>query len=357
MRFPWNKSHINEKDKALDDVWSNLGVKNEKEFFDFANAIDIYCCWCGKLSEIRCQQEITGGTCFMTKPGLGTAFVAICANCMERIVILCRSGSIVAVEQVISSSDLAGAFERAGNQTAPRGSTLLMARRTTPAPRETTLSCYEKGKKDLNVGRYESAICCFDKALTINPKCARVWRDKGMALSRSGNLAAAIESYTRSLELNKLDHIAWFNKGTSLQRLGRPQEAVACFDKALEIEPSDADIWCNKGFALQSLGRTEEELHCYEEALKRKSDHVEAWLNRGCTLSESGNPRGALECFDRVLALNPMDADAAINKASALLRLREFSKALVALRRFVDIAERGDPRVPKAKELIESLNR
>jgi tetratricopeptide (TPR) repeat protein len=354
MRFPWGKSREDEKAAALNSIWSNLGVKNEKEFFDLASAVDIHCCWCSKLSGIRCDEQ--GITAFTTKPGLGTAFVATCCNCLERMVIYCRAGAIVAVEQLRSLSDLPGALERAENQIASRGSSLLLARRTTTAPRETTLSWHDKGDKDLKVGLYASAIRCFDQALAINPKSARVWREKGVALSLSGNRAAAIECYTRSLELNIFDDIAWFNKGTSLQRLGHPQEAVACFDKALEIKPSDADIWCNKGLALQSLGRTEEELHCYEEALKRNSEHVEAWLNRGCTLSESGNPREALECFDRVLALNPMDVDAAFNKAAALLHLRESTKALAALRRFTEIAERGDPRLPKAKELIEALS-
>jgi tetratricopeptide (TPR) repeat protein len=355
MRFPWGKSHEDEEAGALNAVWSNLGVNNEKEFFNLASAVDIRCCWCGRLSGIRCEYDIV--TMFMTKPDLGTAFVATCANCLERMVILCRAGSIVAVEQLRSSSDLAGAFERAGDQSVSRGSTLSLARRTTPAPQETTLSWHDKGEKDVKVGRYATAIDCFDKALAINPKSALVWRDKGMALSRSGNRTAAIECYTRSLELNKLDEIAWFNKGTSLQRLGRPQEAITCFDKALEIEPSDADIWCNKELALQSLGRTEEELHCWEEALKRNDGHVEAWLNRGCTLAGIGDLHGALECFDRVLALNPMDTDAAFNKAGALLQMRESTKALAALRRFVEIAERGDPRLPQVKQLIEALSR
>lgn len=355
MQSPWGKTREDEKAEALNAVWSNLGVKNSREFFDLVGAVEIRCCWCSMLSGIRCEQDIT--TCFLSKPGLGTAFVATCANCLERMVILCRAGTIVAVEQLRSSSDLSGAFERATNNAAPTGSTLLLARRTTPAPRETTLSWHDKGNQDLQVGRYASAIDCFDKALAINPKSALVWRDKGMALSRSENRAAGIECYTRSLELNRFDEIAWFNKGTSLQRLGRPAEAVACFDKALEIEPSDADIWCNKGFALQSLGRTAEELHCYEEALKRNSGHVEAWLNRGCTLAREGDLHGAVECFDRVLALNPMDTDAAYNKAAAHLQLRESTKALAALRRFSEIAERGDPRLPQVVQLIDALNR
>jgi hypothetical protein len=53
----------------------------------------------------------------------------------------------------------------------------------------------------------------------------------------------------------------------------------------------------------------------------------------------------------------PMNTDAALNKTAVLLQMRESSKALAALRRFVEIDERGDPRLPKVKQLIEAFSR
>ena len=72
---------------------------------------------------------------------------------------------------------------------------------------------------------------CFDKAIELNPKDARIWN----------------------------------NKGTSLM-LGRYLEALQCYDKAIELDPNIATAWAGKGLSLKSLGRDVESQEYFNKA-------------------------------------------------------------------------------------------
>lgn len=65
----------------------------------------------------------------------------------------------------------------------------------------------EKGTRLLEDGKYDEALECFDKALSLDPKNTHAWNQKGVAL----------------------------------RSLGRYDEAIECFNKALEIVPKDLD--------------------------------------------------------------------------------------------------------------------
>jgi len=65
----------------------------------------------------------------------------------------------------------------------------------------------EKGTLLLEDAKYDEALECFDKVLSLDPKNTHAWNQKGVAL----------------------------------RSLGRYDEAIRCFNKALEIVPKDLD--------------------------------------------------------------------------------------------------------------------
>ena len=65
----------------------------------------------------------------------------------------------------------------------------------------------KKGTLLLDSAKYDEALECFDKVLSLEPKNTRAWNQKGVAL----------------------------------RSLGRYDEAIECFNKALEIVPKDLD--------------------------------------------------------------------------------------------------------------------
>jgi serine/threonine protein kinase len=112
-----------------------------------------------------------------------------------------------------------------------------------------------KGGSLNELGRYEEAIGCCDKALEIDPRNAGAWGNKGNALGALGRHEEAIGCYDKVLEIDPRDALAWYNKGNALYALGRHEEAIACYDKALEIDPRNAHAWYNKALAEEATGK------------------------------------------------------------------------------------------------------
>jgi serine/threonine protein kinase len=105
------------------------------------------------------------------------------------------------------------------------------------------------------------------------------WSNKGASLANLGRFEEAMKCYDKALEIDPQCVGAWVGRGIGLDDIGRLVEAVECYDKALKINPNDAVAWCNKGVSLGSLGRVDEELSCFDKALKedklgRKRDAV-----------------------------------------------------------------------------------
>ncbi len=192
-----------------------------------------------------------------------------------------------------------------------------------PAPKPATgreLEAFElcnKGRSLDNLGRYEEALACCNRALELSPRLPTAWMGKGIALNSLGRPHEAIECLDRALALDPQMQQAWSNKAVVLEKLGRMDEALLCCDRALTVDPGFAQALYNKGSTLGKLGRHEEALMCSDRALRLNPDFAEVWCNRGNDLSALERYEEALACFDRALELNPRDALSWLNKGIA----------------------------------------
>ena len=59
---------------------------------------------------------------------------------------------------------------------------------------------------------YNSAIKCYDQALTLNPENTNVLSTKGAAFANSGNLESGMKCFNKALEINPLDVNAGVNR-------------------------------------------------------------------------------------------------------------------------------------------------
>jgi len=186
---------------------------------------------------------------------------------------------------------------------------------------EDAAAWYNKGIALMKLGRYEEAIECFDEVLKIDPEYAYAWNNKGFSLMKLGRYEEAIECFDEVLKIYPEDAYAWYNKGIALFELGRHEEAIECFDRALKIDPEYAAAWNNKGIALMELGRHEEAIECYDRALKIDPEYAAAWNNKGIALMELGRYEEAICCFDEALKIDPNNIDTQHNRSLALNKL------------------------------------
>lgn len=72
-----------------------------------------------------------------------------------------------------------------------------------------------KGWALANLGRFNDALECYDKSLSLDPDYAKCWNCKGMLLDAMGKFVDAVNCFCRARELSKEDCKNWYNEISS----------------------------------------------------------------------------------------------------------------------------------------------
>jgi len=170
-------------------------------------------------------------------------------------------------------------------------------------------------------GEPNSALECFDQAVTVNPEDADAWLNRGVILHELGRDEDALFSYQRAIDIQPAHLEAWTNKGVSYDALDSPEAALACHQRALSIKPEHFQAWSNQGSALKNLNRLPEALASYERAIELRPENAQAHNNLALALAEMGCYPAALASYNYAIELAPGYADAHWNRG--LLNLEQ----------------------------------
>ncbi|CAD8055916.1 unnamed protein product [Paramecium primaurelia] len=151
-----------------------------------------------------------------------------------------------------------------------------------------------------NLNKYQDAIECYDKAISINPNDDITWTNKGFALNNLNKYKDAIESFDKAISINPKDDITWTNKGLALNNLNKYQDAIECYDEAISINPKYDKAWSNKGFALHKLQKYTDAISCYDQALSININHQRLKL-KADSLFELGKKPEAKQFYEASL--------------------------------------------------------
>jgi len=101
---------------------------------------------------------------------------------------------------------------------------------------------FHEGISLINLGEYGEALCRWNRALELDPKCAEAWVNKGATLSnyfqKHDEALVCIET---ALRLNSNLANGWNCKGTVLRKLGREREAEVCFQTGRKLQRPTAE--------------------------------------------------------------------------------------------------------------------
>ena len=100
-------------------------------------------------------------------------------------------------------------------------------------------------------GSFPEAAESYDMALKMDPANVYLWINKGKSLANMGRFQDAIACFDKASSINSSYVEPLFLKGIVLfQGLNRDDEAIAIFDQALQLDAANFDAWTGKGMAL-----------------------------------------------------------------------------------------------------------
>ena len=129
------------------------------------------------------------------------------------------------------------------------------------------------------LGKKDTALTSFDRALTVRPHYAEALSNRGLTLHELKRFEEALASYDRALAVGPNYAEALYNRGNTLHELKRFEEALASYDRALAVRPDYAEALYNRGLSLHELKRFEEALASCDHALAVRPNYTEAHWN------------------------------------------------------------------------------
>jgi serine/threonine protein kinase len=242
-----------------------------------------------------------------------------------------------------------------------------------------------KGLSLYNLGRFDEAILCYNKALEIDPRETIAWSNKGLSLHKLGRFDEAILCYDKALEIDQSEAKTWYNKGLAEKQIHREQDAIYSFkqfiehahgqysseveyarqqlreledcDEATRLNPSDPTIYYNRGLAYYNLGQYEHAIKECDEAIQINHDYAYAYWVRGLAYYNLGQYERAIRDYNEAIRLNPNDAPIYSNLALAL-EYTNTRKALDAWEKYLQVAKDNPAekdRIMMAHQRIEYL--
>jgi tetratricopeptide (TPR) repeat protein len=111
----------------------------------------------------------------------------------------------------------------------------------------------KKGLECHVLGKYNEAVCFFQKSLEINPNDSNVWYNLGKSLEKFGHYDNAIK-FIQSLQINSKNDQVLNQIGIIYFNSGKFKESIRYFEKALEINPKNITFLQNKNTAYSMSG-------------------------------------------------------------------------------------------------------
>ena len=173
----------------------------------------------------------------------------------------------------------------------------------------------------------------FRKAIALNPNCAPLHSNHGLALYDLQRFDEAVASCDRAIKLQPDHAQAWCNRAKALRSLDRCEEALVAAERAISIRPNYPQAFDARGSALFRLRRYEEAIASYDRAIALSPNYAEAFINRGGALARLLQLSAAIASYDRAIELQDCATDAIIGRANVLLKLGRTAEAAAECQR------------------------
>ena len=166
---------------------------------------------------------------------------------------------------------------------------------------------YDKAEAFFELGKYQEALNCADKAVSLDETYYKSYYFKGSLLKNIENYDEAIECFDKAIEINNQDFDSYYNKALILFELGRYEEKE--FNNITKLGETSYNLYY-KGLTLYRERKYAEAVNEFDEAIKLNNANNynnEAYYYKGLYLFELKKYDEALESFKSTNNFNRYD--------------------------------------------------
>ena len=187
---------------------------------------------------------------------------------------------------------------------------------------------FQYGNVQTLLGEKDMAIKAYSKAISLNPRDAKIYNNRGVEYGEKGEHDLAIKDFAIAIDLKPDYAFAYNNRGSVYRAKGDQVRAIEDCTKAIQLKPDYSEPYSNRGAAYRNKGDYERAIKDYDMAIQLKPDSVEAYYNRGLAHHEKGELDSAINDYSKAIELNPKLVNPYNNRGNAYRQKRYFDKAV-----------------------------
>ena len=148
-------------------------------------------------------------------------------------------------------------------------------------------------------GDLPSAIKAFNQAISLDPKFAPAYYNRGFAYALQNKQDQAIADYTQAIQLDPNYKEAYYQRGSLQGQKGNFNDAINDFSSVIKIDPKYAPAFYNRGHVQYFKGDLDNAFDQINQALALNSSFPFAYFIRGLIRHAQGHREEALADFQK----------------------------------------------------------
>ena len=244
---------------------------------------------------------------------------------------------------------------------------------------------YKRGVADHDGGDDDEAIIDLTKAISINPRYAEAYYERGRIIEPNlGDVqlngsekvglelyGTAINEFTTAISINPKFKEAYCRRGEAKTKIGDFDGAIADYTKAIEIDPRYSRPYIFRGFTKLWQGKDSEAQKDFDTAdaldsiwrdvYKRKTAYIMEnrkptngqvapstaadYVNRGVVRYGKGDADGAIADFNKAIEIDPKSAEAYYDRGNLRRAKSDLDGAIADYTKAIEI----DPQYANAR--------
>jgi tetratricopeptide (TPR) repeat protein len=143
---------------------------------------------------------------------------------------------------------------------------------------------------------------------------ANLYRERGIASYRSGDLVQAIVELDEAIRLDPHNAQDYNIRANTWDDMGVFERALADYDQAIRINPNNPAVFHDRGIMWQRNGELNKALVDLDRAIRFSFADASLYCDRGLVWYEKGSHDRAFADFDHAIKLDPDSAAACITR-------------------------------------------